>query len=63
VRVIVDHGLGVVGNRTRAAVMRSEQFTGLNSEVIAATLWFRYVQRGPLEWLLGKADKPAELVR
>jgi len=28
-----------------------------------ATLWSRYFRRGPLEWLLGKATKPAELVR
>ncbi|MFE7277301.1 DUF418 domain-containing protein [Streptomyces sp. NPDC057623] len=28
-----------------------------------ATLWSRYFRRGPLEWVLGKATKPAELVR
>ncbi|GGX55647.1 DUF418 domain-containing protein [Streptomyces chartreusis] len=28
-----------------------------------ATLWSRHFRRGPLEWLLGKATKPAELVR
>ncbi|MEV6130632.1 DUF418 domain-containing protein [Streptomyces violaceusniger] len=28
-----------------------------------ATLWSRYFRRGPLEWLLGKATKPAERVR
>ncbi|MET9763554.1 DUF418 domain-containing protein [Streptomyces sp. NPDC006372] len=28
-----------------------------------ATLWSHYFRRGPLEWLLGKATKPAELVR
>lgn len=30
---------------------------------VFATLWSRYFRRGPLEWLLGKATKPAELVR
>ncbi|MGW0710122.1 DUF418 domain-containing protein [Streptomyces sp. NPDC002643] len=30
---------------------------------VFATLWSRYVRRGPLEWLLGKATKPAERVR
>ncbi|MGW0827573.1 DUF418 domain-containing protein [Streptomyces sp. NPDC002845] len=29
---------------------------------VFATLWSRYFRRGPLEWLLGKATKPAELV-
>ncbi|MFC4464579.1 DUF418 domain-containing protein [Streptomyces xiangluensis] len=28
-----------------------------------ATLWSRRFRRGPLEWLLGKAIKAAELVR
>ena len=28
-----------------------------------ATLWSRRFRRGPLEWLLGKATKPAELIR
>ncbi|WP_408997474.1 DUF418 domain-containing protein, partial [Streptomyces scabiei] len=30
---------------------------------VFATLWSRFFRRGPLEWLLGKATKPAELVR
>ncbi|MFI6374339.1 DUF418 domain-containing protein [Streptomyces sp. NPDC050546] len=30
---------------------------------VLATLWSRFFRRGPLEWLLGKATKPAELVR
>lgn len=30
---------------------------------VFATLWFRFFRRGPLEWLLGKATKAAELVR
>ncbi|MFE4577727.1 DUF418 domain-containing protein, partial [Streptomyces chartreusis] len=30
---------------------------------VFATLWSRHLRRGPLEWLLGKATKPAELVR
>ncbi|WP_075693622.1 DUF418 domain-containing protein [Streptomyces acidiscabies] len=30
---------------------------------VFAALWARYFRRGPLEWLLGKAAKPAELVR
>ncbi len=30
---------------------------------VFATLWSRHFRRGPLEWLLGKATKPAELVR
>ena len=28
-----------------------------------ATLWARYFRRGPLEWLLGRAARAAELVR
>lgn len=28
-----------------------------------ATLWSRSFGHGPLEWLLGKATKPAQLVR
>ncbi|MDX3450617.1 DUF418 domain-containing protein [Streptomyces sp. ME02-8801-2C] len=28
-----------------------------------ATCWSRFFRRGPLEWVLGKATKPAELVR
>ncbi|UJV45748.1 DUF418 domain-containing protein [Streptomyces sp. AMCC400023] len=30
---------------------------------VFATLWSRFFRRGPLEWLLGKATRPAELVR
>jgi uncharacterized membrane protein YeiB len=30
---------------------------------VLATLWSRYFRRGPLEWLLGRATKPAEWVR
>ncbi|TQE29014.1 DUF418 domain-containing protein [Streptomyces ipomoeae] len=30
---------------------------------VFATLWSRFFRRGPLEWLLGKATKPAEWVR
>ncbi|MGI5452475.1 DUF418 domain-containing protein [Streptomyces sp. CA-249302] len=30
---------------------------------VFATLWSRRFRRGPLEWLLGKATKPAELIR
>ncbi|MER6558029.1 DUF418 domain-containing protein [Streptomyces sp. NPDC001027] len=30
---------------------------------VFATLWSRFFRRGPLEWLLGKAAKPAQLVR
>ncbi|AVV46687.1 hypothetical protein C6376_40430 [Streptomyces sp. P3] len=30
---------------------------------VFATLWSRRFRRGPLEWLLGKTAKPAELVR
>ncbi|GAA3795471.1 DUF418 domain-containing protein [Streptomyces phyllanthi] len=30
---------------------------------VFATLWSRRFRRGPLEWLLGKATRPAELVR
>ncbi|NNN29447.1 DUF418 domain-containing protein [Streptomyces sp. S3(2020)] len=30
---------------------------------VFASLWSRFFRRGPLEWLLGKATKPAELVR
>ncbi|NUP14909.1 MAG: DUF418 domain-containing protein [Streptomyces sp.] len=30
---------------------------------VFATLWSRCFRRGPLEWLLGKATRPAELVR
>ncbi|WP_326731851.1 DUF418 domain-containing protein [Streptomyces phaeochromogenes] len=30
---------------------------------VFATLWSRFFRRGPLEWLLGKATKPAELIR
>ncbi|MER6128603.1 heparan-alpha-glucosaminide N-acetyltransferase domain-containing protein [Streptomyces sp. NPDC001795] len=30
---------------------------------VFATLWSRFFRRGPLEWLLGKATKAAELVR
>lgn len=30
---------------------------------VFAAVWARYFRRGPLEWLLGKAAKPAELVR
>lgn len=30
---------------------------------VFATLWSRHFRRGPLERLLGKATKPAELVR
>ncbi|MFC9502637.1 DUF418 domain-containing protein [Streptomyces sp. NPDC057002] len=30
---------------------------------VLATLWSRFFRRGPLEWLLGKTTKPAELVR
>ncbi|WP_416968983.1 DUF418 domain-containing protein [Streptomyces sp. 4F14] len=30
---------------------------------VFAAVWARFFRRGPLEWLLGKATKPAELVR
>ncbi|WP_336246855.1 DUF418 domain-containing protein [Streptomyces cupreus] len=30
---------------------------------VFVTLWFCHFHRGPLEWLLGKATKAAELVR
>ncbi|MFE0249833.1 DUF418 domain-containing protein [Streptomyces sp. NPDC059010] len=30
---------------------------------VFAALWSRHFRRGPLEWVLGKATKPAELVR
>ncbi|MET8978393.1 DUF418 domain-containing protein [Streptomyces sp. NPDC004539] len=30
---------------------------------VFAALWSRFFRRGPLEWLLGKATKPAELIR
>ncbi|MPY60599.1 hypothetical protein FNH08_26670 [Streptomyces spongiae] len=30
---------------------------------VLATLWSRFFRRGSLEWLLGKATKPAGLVR
>ncbi|MEX3102507.1 DUF418 domain-containing protein [Streptomyces sp. ST1015] len=30
---------------------------------VFAAVWARYFRRGPLEWLLGKATKPAELIR
>ena len=30
---------------------------------VFATLWARYFRRGPLEWLLGRATRAAELVR
>ncbi|MEW2402513.1 DUF418 domain-containing protein [Streptomyces sp. NPDC046862] len=30
---------------------------------VLAALWSRHFRRGPLEWLLGKATKPAELIR
>ncbi|MFJ5304190.1 DUF418 domain-containing protein [Streptomyces sp. NPDC088350] len=30
---------------------------------VFATIWSRFLRRGPLEWLLGKATKPAEFVR
>lgn len=30
---------------------------------VLATLWSRRFRRGPLEWLLGKATQPAELIR
>lgn len=30
---------------------------------VFAALWSRRFRRGPLEWLLGKATKPAELIR
>lgn len=30
---------------------------------VLATLWSRFFRRGPLEWLLGQATRPAELVR
>ncbi|MFJ3779965.1 DUF418 domain-containing protein [Streptomyces sp. NPDC090075] len=33
------------------------------SVTVFATLWSRYFRRGPLEWLLGKATKAAELIR
>jgi len=35
----------------------------LGSVTVFATLWSRFFRRGPLEWLLGKATKPAELLR
>lgn len=30
---------------------------------VFAALWSRRFRRGPLEWLLGKATQPAELIR
>ncbi|MEV2210073.1 heparan-alpha-glucosaminide N-acetyltransferase domain-containing protein [Streptomyces sp. NPDC050997] len=35
----------------------------LGTVTVFATLWSRSFRRGPLEWLLGMATKPAELVR
>ncbi|MDX3520798.1 DUF418 domain-containing protein [Streptomyces scabiei] len=35
----------------------------IGAVTVFATLWSRFFRRGPLEWLLGKATKPAELVR
>ncbi|MGW0949105.1 DUF418 domain-containing protein [Streptomyces sp. NPDC002623] len=35
----------------------------ISAVTVFATLWSRFFRRGPLEWLLGRAAKPAELVR
>ncbi|WP_443080342.1 DUF418 domain-containing protein [Streptomyces sp. SP18BB07] len=35
----------------------------LAAVTVFATLWSRFFRRGPLEWVIGKATKPAELIR
>jgi len=56
-------GIGVLGIEELPGAPLHVLLGFIMAVTVLATLWSRFFRRGPLEWLLGKVTKPAELVR